>query len=260
MPTKKTKYNPSSPAVEQAAQLLLCLGRQNDAGLGLTAICKDIGIHKSKGYSILNALAKFDLITRDDATKAYSLGPALMPLGRKVTDRFDIHAAAREHLETFAAETRTSVLLGMISNDLFYVAGKYDGIDMLTLTVRQYHSLPVTHGAHGKAIYAFLDEAEQQRLLDSGQVFFHGEPDAFDRERLEKEAALCREQGYAVDNGEQTPGIRAVSAPLLDHTNRVVAAVVSVGMYPETELPALGRKLAETARMISRQAGAKEDL
>ena len=79
----KTPYHPSSPAVEQAAQLLLCLGKNMGNDYGLTTICKEIGIHKSKGYSILNALAQYDLITKDSRTKTYSLGPALLPLARK---------------------------------------------------------------------------------------------------------------------------------------------------------------------------------
>ncbi|MCD4675796.1 MAG: helix-turn-helix domain-containing protein, partial [Desulfobacula sp.] len=85
---KKSVYRPTSPAVEQAAQLLLCLGKSND--MGLTAICKEIGIHKSKGFSILNSLAQYDLITKDGKTKTYSLGPALMPLARKAREKLDI--------------------------------------------------------------------------------------------------------------------------------------------------------------------------
>ena len=110
---------PTSPAVEQAAQLLLCLGKNRGNDYGLTSICKEIGIHKSKGYSILNALARYDLITKDSKTKTYSLGPALMPLARKAREKFDITAIAKEHLQTLADETRASVLLGIISNITF---------------------------------------------------------------------------------------------------------------------------------------------
>jgi DNA-binding IclR family transcriptional regulator len=142
---KKTTYCPMSPAVEQAAQLLLCLGKNTGNDMGLTRICKEIGIHKSKGYSILNALAQYDLITKNGQTKTYCLGPALIPLARKAREKFDITAIAKDHLQSLANETRASVLLGIIVNDQFYIAGKYDGNDKLSVTVRQHQSLHITH-------------------------------------------------------------------------------------------------------------------
>ena len=253
---KKSVYRPTSPAVEQAAQLLLCLGKSND--MGLTAICKEIGIHKSKGFSILNSLAQYDLITKDGKTKTYSLGPALMPLARKAREKLDINAIAKDHLQKLANETKASVLLGIICNDQFYIAGKYDGNDKLSVTVRQYQSLHITHGSHGKAIFAFLNETDRQRIFDSDQLFFHGDNiDSLDKKRLEQELKFCRENGYAVDNGEITPGITAVSAPVFDHNNEVTAAIVLVGTFTKDKFETFGKMIAVTGRTISKQAGAQ---
>ena len=88
--TKKSTYNPISPAVDQAARLLQCLGGEPGDSMGLTAICKKLHIHNSKGFSILNALSKYDLVTRNNATKTYSLGPALIPLARKAAEKLGI--------------------------------------------------------------------------------------------------------------------------------------------------------------------------
>ncbi|MCP4024298.1 MAG: IclR family transcriptional regulator, partial [Desulfobacteraceae bacterium] len=244
------------PAVEQAARLLLCLGKNKGNDYGLTSICKEIGIHKSKGYSILNALAQYDLITKDSKTKTYSLGPALMPLARKAKEKFDITAIAKDHLQILADETRTSVLLGIICNDQFYIAGKYDGNEMLSVTVRQYQSLHITHGAHGKAIFAFLDEKEQQRIIDSGQLFFHGDRKALDEKKLAQELKMCRKKGYAIDNQELAPGIRAVSSAVFDNNNEITAAIVLVGTFLEDKFETWGEKTAAIAELISQKAGA----
>jgi len=253
----KSTYQPASPAVEQAARLLLCLGKNRGDDYTLTAICNKIGIHKSKGHGILNTLARYDLITKDIKTKTYSLGPALMPLARKARERLDINAIAKEHLQKLAIETRSSVLLGIICNDQFYIAGKYDGNDKLSVTVRQYQSLHITHGSHGKAIFAFLDEPEQQRIFDTNQLYFHGEVSDFNKDKLDQELNFCRKNGYAIDNGEVTPGIMAVSAPVFDHNNAVTAGIVLVGTFTEEKFELLGKKVAEAGRIISRQAGAQ---
>jgi hypothetical protein len=52
----KSGYKPIVPAVEQASRILLCLGESPNFKMRLTEICKQIGIHKSKGHSILNML------------------------------------------------------------------------------------------------------------------------------------------------------------------------------------------------------------
>ena len=81
---KKNTYSSSSPAVAQAAQILLALGRHPGDGMNLTDICKQVGIHKSKGFSILNALTQYDFISKDSQTKSYSLGPAFYYLPQAV--------------------------------------------------------------------------------------------------------------------------------------------------------------------------------
>lgn len=254
---KKTAYNPSAPAVEQAAQLLLCLGKARETEMGLTAACKAIGIHKSKGFSILNALAKYDLVTKDEKTKAYCLGPALMPLARKAREKLDINEIAKEYLQALANETKACVLLGIISNDQFYISGKYDGNKGLSVTVRQHQSLHITHGAHGKAIFAFLDATSQDRIIDTDQLFFYGERGNLDKERLALELEDCRKNGYAVDNGEVTAGVTAVSAPVFNHNNQVTAAIVLVGTFKADKFKQLGEKTSATARTVSQKAGAQ---
>lgn len=254
---KKSVYKSSAPAVAQAAQLLLCLGNARENHMGLTAICNEIGIHKSKGFSILNALIQYDLVTKDDTTKTYALGPALMPLARKARESLDISAIAGEHLQALAFETRASVLLGIISNDQFYISDKYDGNDKVSVTVRRHQSLHISHGAHGKAIFTFFDGMDRDRILNSGPLYFHGNPENLDRQRLFKEMADCRKYGYAVDNGEVTPGITAVSAPVFNHHNRVTAAIVLVGTFAADKFQRLGEKTAAAARTISKKAGAQ---
>jgi len=253
---KKTIYNPTSPAVEQAAQLLLCLGKNMSNDMGVTAICNEIGIHKSKGYSILNALAKYDMIIKDEITKTYCLGPALLPLAKKAKEKLDITVIAKHHLQKLATSTNTSVLLGIISNDQFYIAGKYDGNAKLSVTVRQHQSLHITHGAHGKAIFPFLSPTDQQRLLKSNILLFHGDTQDFDKKKLEEEAQFCLDHGYAVDNGKITMGIKAISSPVFDHNNRVTAAIVLVGTFNEPQFEKLGTKIFTTSQIISKQCGA----
>ena len=91
----KSDYSQLVPAVEQATQILLALARQQSGKMSLTEVCKTVGIHNSKGYSILNTLQKFALVQRDPETKAYSLGLGLVFLSQRVLDTLDLRQAER---------------------------------------------------------------------------------------------------------------------------------------------------------------------
>jgi len=67
----KSAYKPSVPAVEQASRVLLCLGESPNFKMKLTEICKQVGIHKSKGHSILNTLKQFGFVEKDPQAKTY---------------------------------------------------------------------------------------------------------------------------------------------------------------------------------------------
>ena len=108
----KSVYKPSVPAVEQASRVLLCLGESPNFKMRLTEICNQVGIHKSKGHSILNTLKQFGFVEKDTQTKTYSLGPALIFLSRHVLDNLHYPEIVAPFLDDLAKETNGTALFG----------------------------------------------------------------------------------------------------------------------------------------------------
>ena len=82
------------PAVEHAAKILLFFANHDVGKANLTEICQALGLYKSRGHAILKTMAEYGLIDRDEATKRYSLGPALVLLSRKFLKHLDIREKA----------------------------------------------------------------------------------------------------------------------------------------------------------------------
>ena len=249
-------YKPIVPAVEQAAKLLVCLGNNSGPDMTLTQICRKLDIHKSKGYSILHTLMQFNFIIKDSGTKTYSLGPGLLSLAKNVQDNFDIRKISEPYLTSLASETNSTVLLGIISNFQFYISSTYEGSDTVGITIRANQVLNITHGAHGKAIAAFLDKESQQKLLAKKELYFYGKGKPFDMKILKEELSLCRKTGFAVDHGGVTPGINAISSPIFDSGQEIIAGIVLVGTFSKDKFSNYGKKVADISREISRKAGA----
>lgn len=254
---RKSVYKPLVPAVEQASRVLLCLGEGDRFKMRLTDICKQVGIHKSKGHTILNTLMKFGLVEKDPQAKTYSLGPALIFLSRYVLENRDYTDIVSPFLEDLAKDTNGAALFGLINGEYVFVIAKREGNQNIGFTTRLGHRFHITLGAHGKAIVAFLPEAEREKILGKKRVYFHGlDISRLNMKRLRDELTKCRQLGYAQDVGEITPGVNFVSAPVFGLQEKIVGCIILIGTFAESLIEKYGPKTASIARQISYKLGA----
>jgi IclR family pca regulon transcriptional regulator len=119
--------------------------------------------------------------------------------------------------------------------------------------------LPAHRTAAGKVLLAYLPQAERARIL---------EPITSDRHGLlgdEARRLLCEQfqgivdDGIAVNDGESTPGILAISAPVRDDSGEVIAALNLIASRGGMSIGALldrhGSALAQAAQRISARLG-----
>jgi len=258
--TEKPGHKPIVPAVEQAARVLFCLGESLRPKMKLTDICKEIGIHKSKGHYILNTLSQFGLVEKDLVNKTYSLGPSLIFLARNVLDNLVYPEVVAPFLQTLATETSGTAAFGLINEEHVFVVGKHEGNQNIGFTFRLGHRFHLTLGAHGKAIVAFLPEAERERILSKKKLYFHGyDPSQTEMKRLRDELARCRQLGYAQDIGRITPGVNVVSTPVFALHDRIVGCLILIGTFTEKTIEEYGPKTVSIAKQISQKLGARAD-
>jgi len=253
---KKSAYKPLVPAVEQASRVLLCLGEGDRFKMRLTDICKQVGIHKSKGHTILNTLMTFGLVEKDPHAKTYSLGPALIFLSRYVLENLNYTDIVSPFLEDLAKETNGAALFGLINGEYVFVIAKREGNQNIGFSTRLGHRFHITLGAHGKAIVAFLPEVQREKILARKKLHFYGDPSRMNMKRLRDDLKKCRELGFAQDLGEVTAGVNGVSAPVFDLRNEIVGCVILMGTFSESVVEIFGSKVADVARQVSYKLGA----
>ena len=223
----------------------------------LTEICSQVGIHKSKGHSILNTLKQFGFVEKDPQVKTYSLGPTLIFLSRHVLDNLYYPDIAAPVLDDLAKETTGTALFGLIYGEHLLVVGKRDGNQNIGFGIRLGHRFHITLGAHGKAIVAFMPEADREKILAKKKVYFHGlDISQLNLKRLRDELTKCRELGYAQDIGEVTAGVNFVSAPVFGLQEKIIGCIVLIGTFAESMIEEYGPKTADVARQVSYKLGA----
>jgi DNA-binding IclR family transcriptional regulator len=253
---RKSVYKPFVPAVEQASRVLLCLGESPNFKMKLTEICQQVGIHKSKGHSILNTLKRFGFVEKDFQTKTYSLGPGLIFLSRNVLDNLRYPEIVAPFLENLAKETGGTALFGLINGDHLFVVAKHEGNQNVWFA-RLGHRFHFTLGAHGKAIVAFMPEADREKILAKKRVYFHGlDASRLNMKRLREELNKCRQLGYAQDVGEVTTGVNFVSAPVFGVQEKIIGCIILIGTFAESLIKKYGPKTADVAKQVSYKLGA----
>lgn len=244
-------YGRQVPAVEQTTRVLYHLASASSGDATLTEICRAVDIHVSKGHAILATLRSAGLVLRKDPAKTYSLGPGVLTLARSLLDRTGLATAAEPYLAELAAATDCTALLGLVTaGQVFIVARREAPAAAVGVTIRVGHRYPLTWGAHGHAIAAFLPPerrgegpavAEEPARAGLPQL---GEPVAADLDEV-------RRRGFAVDIGGMQAGVSAVSAPLLDVRGEPAAVLILVGTFPAELAEDHGRRAAAAARGMS---------
>lgn len=245
------------PAVEQACRIIFSLAGSNATQMGLTEICAEVGVHKSKAYSILQTMQSFGLVQKKGDRKGYALGPALIALSRKVLDDLNAPRLAEPVLEELALKLGCTATFGLIAGNKVYIVAKHEGGVDLGVTLRTGHRFPLTYGSHGKAIAAFLPEAERELLLQGPKLYFHGSPANFDRQRLQLEMEQCRREGFALDLGELRPGLNSVAVPVFGPGAAPLGYIALVGLFSEQEAREFGPQVVVAGKALSRQLGAQ---
>jgi DNA-binding IclR family transcriptional regulator len=247
------------PAVEQAGRVLFSLADATSSHMSLTEICAQVGIHKSKAFSILHTLQGFGLVQRNSDGKGYALGTGLIALSRRVLDNLNAPRAAEPILAELAKKSGGTAALGLIADKSVFVAAKQEGGRDIGYTMRIGYNFPLTYGSHGKAIAAFLPQEDLDKLLQNGGLYFHGKPNKFDRAHLEAELDHCRRDGYATDFGEMRAGINTVASIVFGPAGTPIGYIVVVGLLSKKATEKFGPEVAQAAKLLSRQLGADLD-
>ena len=143
-------------------------------------------------------------------TRHYALGPRLIGLGRSAGQTVEGWAAP--YLVELAEASGETANLAMMDGDkVVYVAQAPSRRN----TMRMFTEVGARVYAHctgvGKALMAQLPEAEVRRIVGSAGMPARTQRTYTDAGSLLEELARVREQGYAVDDGEQEMGVRCVA-------------------------------------------------
>lgn len=194
------------------------------ADLGVSELARRLGISKATVHAILSNFCTRGYVTRDPSTSRYRLGLRTWELGVVAINSIEITTIARPHLQELADLTgETCHLAAYSAGDALYL-DLVASLNPVQAYTRIGGRAPAYCVATGKVLLAHQPESEVQRLSDLGLTRFT--PLTITTvDDLLRELDDIRTNGFAVNRGEWRQEVLGVAAPILNHSNEVVAAI-----------------------------------
>jgi IclR family transcriptional regulator, acetate operon repressor len=241
-------------AVVRAIHLLKAFGRDRPA-LALAELSDTQGLSRTTTHRLLAALESEDLVSREPATGAYRLGPAIIALGAQALLSHDLRAAAQPELDRLAADSGETATLEVLAGDQVLIVSEVPGRHLVTVAPELGTLWPLHATSTGKAILAALPADERRRLLGRRLERFTAAT-ITDAAALDAELQRVAEQGFAVAVEELGTGAAAVATVVRGPLGQALGAISLGGPVSRlggSRLEELAAALCASATKISRR-------
>lgn len=238
-------------AVERALGVLRCV-EADEHGLGVTELAQRTGLTVSTTHRLTRTLTEAGLLLQDPRTERYQLGPALVVLGRKAERRLG-YQQALPLLEDLAETTGESINLGIRAGNEVRVVLDVVSRQPLRFSQAPGTRVPMHVSAMGKCLLANSGDIDDQ-IARLGNLVQATHRTITDRDLLRRELEQVRERGWALNDEERNPGVRAIAAPVLQPDGGVVGAIAIQGptvRITDDRLPELAALLEKTSHQIA---------
>jgi IclR family acetate operon transcriptional repressor len=209
-------------SVERAFVLLEAMA-EAEGIMGVSALAAETGLPLPTIHRIIRTLVSLGYV-HQDASRRYVLGPRLIRLGERSARMFTF--LARPHLVHLVDALEETANLSMLENgEVVYVAqapSKKHSMRMFTEVGKR---VAPHCTAAGKAMLADVPDERVEKIIDRLGLPAVTPNTITDRAAFMACLNRVREQGYALDEGEQEIGVNCVAVSVTDTPTRLALSV-----------------------------------
>lgn len=199
---------------------------QKGGEASIAEISKELGMHKSTVYRILNAVKAAGYIYQNEDTLNYALSVRFYQIGMRLQNNGEFLRAYTRYARALNEKYNEVIAVGtreLAVNDIPRYVELYGFRSRHSLTRRmETGEYSLSHcTASGKCLLAFSGERYLSRF-DGCELQRLTQYTITDWSLLKLELEKIRRQGYAVDNEECELGLNGIAVPLFDRNDRVI--------------------------------------
>ncbi|MCL7748334.1 IclR family transcriptional regulator [Halalkalibacter alkaliphilus] len=211
-------------SVERAIHILNCFSYEKSE-LTIEEIMSKTKLAKTTTYRLLWTLERNYLVQYNQTTNRYRLGTGLLEYSGVVLENLDIRREADPYLVKLHEDTGHSVILAQPQSDTIQYLVRYDSEDGLQPNNFVGRRRVLHNGAFGIVLLAHMETSFVEQLLKEYPLESRTPKTLTDKTKFIERLGEIRAKGYFVDVDETFIGYTAISAPIFNDRNQVIAAV-----------------------------------
>jgi IclR family KDG regulon transcriptional repressor len=243
-------------SVANSIRLLTSFSGQEDE-LGITTLASRLRLAKSTVHRLAATLTSAGFLEQNSETGKYRLGVALFELGALVRRRMDVANEARPKLRELLEKTGETVQLGIVDHYSVLYVYEMESPRAIRMAAAVGGRAPLHCTAVGKVLLAFQPADYVKQVIERG-------PTAYTAKTVTKREAVLgmleevRLREHAIDDEESEVGLRAIAAPVRNHSGAVIAALgvaAPVQRMSKKTMHTCVPSVIETANAVSARLG-----
>ncbi len=212
-------------SVERALDILEILASAS-GGMPLNKLASEANLNASTCHHILATLANRGFVGRASHARNYVLGSRITDLSESRLKQFNLVDIAMPELRSLNELTKESVYLSAIHGATLVTLARLNS--KLPVRVGFDDDVSKSSAAHataaGKAILAWLPEAEMARVIAHGGFKKFTDRTISTIAELIEELRLVRRNGFSYENEEFEPGVVCVGAAIRGQSGAVIGS------------------------------------
>ena len=202
----------------------------------LRDVAEHFDLDRSAALRFLRTLEMEGYITRHQAMKMYSIGPKLLSFPRLSAQVERVIEVSRPALLRIARESGQLSHLAVLSGSQAVLVEVVASNAPVSIRQAVGDLEPINSSAVGKAIFAFMPDADRQLLGQEIPFYPHTVNTITNLAGLERESEAIRASGVAFDRQEGNDQVCCIGCPIFDENRFPIA---SIGLsYVHAHLPA----------------------
>ena len=211
-------------SAERLLDVIELLTRERQ-GLTFPEITAELGWPKSSSHALLQTMTRRGYLSLDEVTRQYTLGLRVWEAGQAYNLYDALVRQALPVMQRIVDDLDEIAQLAIRDGSFNVYLAKVDCRQPMQLISSVGRRLPCHATGLGKALLAALSDAEIDALYPQRTLQRFTPATIGDVDTLKQVLAGVRQNGYATDSEEYTPGLRCIAVPLRDRQGETVAAL-----------------------------------
>lgn len=216
-------------SIEVGGQLLLALGAHGRP-MPLRDLARAANMPSGKAHPYLVSYSKLGLVTQEQSSGYYWLGPTAIQLGLVSLRMLNPVREATPFADNLARETGHSVALSVWGNQGPTIVYLFDAIYPLHVNLRTGTVMSLAGTATGRLFSAYLpSRLIEESMMEDNRRLGPDIAKPIDPESVQKLLVEVRKHGLSRSVDNPTPGVCSFAAPVFEYSGSIVLGVTLMG-------------------------------